>query len=119
MGYPLLVKAVMGGGGKGMKLAEAPHQFLVRTPVAAGWLAAACCCRLPCCPAACGTASLRHEGLLCMASPELVPAPAPRPQDALHSAKREALAGFGDDRVLLERFITRPRHVEASVCSLA
>ena len=35
-------------------------------------------------------------------------------QDALHSAKREALAGFGDDRVLLERFITRPRHIEAS-----
>ncbi len=33
-------------------------------------------------------------------------------QDALHSAKREALAGFGDDRVLLERFITRPRHIE-------
>ena len=37
-------------------------------------------------------------------------------QDALHSAKREALAGFGDDRVLLERFITRPRHIEVG-CS--
>lgn len=36
-------------------------------------------------------------------------------QDALHSAKREAVAGFGDDRVLLERFITRPRHIEASL----
>jgi hypothetical protein len=34
------------------------------------------------------------------------------PQTALHSARREALAGFGDDRVLLERFITRPRHIE-------
>jgi 3-methylcrotonyl-CoA carboxylase alpha subunit len=30
VGYPLLVKAVMGGGGKGMKLAEKPEQFLVR-----------------------------------------------------------------------------------------
>ena len=30
MGYPLLVKAVMGGGGKGMKLARDPAQFLVR-----------------------------------------------------------------------------------------
>ncbi len=29
IGYPLLVKAVMGGGGKGMKLARAPHEFLV------------------------------------------------------------------------------------------
>ena len=37
MGYPLLVKAVMGGGGKGMKLAQAPNQFLVRLP-AACWL---------------------------------------------------------------------------------
>lgn len=63
VGYPLLVKAVLGGGGKGMKLAREPGQFL----------------------------------------------------DALHSAKREALAGFGDDRVLLERFITRPRHIEVQV----
>ncbi len=30
MGYPLLVKAVLGGGGKGMKLAREPSQFLVR-----------------------------------------------------------------------------------------
>lgn len=30
MGYPLLVKAVLGGGGKGMKLARDPGQFLVR-----------------------------------------------------------------------------------------
>jgi 3-methylcrotonyl-CoA carboxylase alpha subunit len=63
VGYPLLVKAVLGGGGKGMKLAREPAQFL----------------------------------------------------DALHSAKREALAGFGDDRVLLERFIMRPRHIEVQV----
>ncbi|GAB4816461.1 hypothetical protein N2152v2_003507 [Parachlorella kessleri] len=63
VGYPLLVKAVMGGGGKGMKLAHDASQFL----------------------------------------------------DALHSAKRESLASFGDDRVLVERFITRPRHVEVQV----
>lgn len=63
VGYPLLVKAVMGGGGKGMKLARDPAQFL----------------------------------------------------DALHSARREAAAAFGDDRVLLERFITRPRHIEVQV----
>ena len=36
-------------------------------------------------------------------------------QDALHSAKREALGAFGDDRVLLERFIQRPRHIEVQV----
>ncbi|PSC74742.1 Methylcrotonoyl-carboxylase subunit mitochondrial [Micractinium conductrix] len=63
IGYPLLVKAVMGGGGKGMKLASAPGQFM----------------------------------------------------DALHSARREAAAAFGDERVLLERFITRPRHIEVQV----
>jgi hypothetical protein len=32
--------------------------------------------------------------------------------EALASARREAAASFGDDRLLLERFITRPRHVE-------
>ncbi|KAL4438488.1 hypothetical protein ABPG77_000136 [Micractinium sp. CCAP 211/92] len=63
VGYPLLVKAVMGGGGKGMKLAREPAHFL----------------------------------------------------DALHSARREAAAAFGDERVLLERFITRPRHIEVQV----
>lgn len=47
VGYPLLVKAVLGGGGKGMKLAREPGQFLVR---AAGCLSASGC---PCCvPAA-------------------------------------------------------------------
>jgi pyruvate carboxylase len=36
-------------------------------------------------------------------------------QDAVNSAKREAAASFGDDRVLLERYIQRPRHVEVQV----
>ena len=74
VGYPLLVKAVMGGGGKGMKLAQAPHQFLVRACcfVALARSFAACCfvalpacgmkaclrainkhCRPPACPTPC------------------------------------------------------------------
>ncbi|CAK0783426.1 hypothetical protein CVIRNUC_006625 [Coccomyxa viridis] len=63
MGFPILVKAVMGGGGKGMKLAMS-------------------------------AADLR---------------------EAIQSARREAAASFGDDRVLLERFIERPRHIEVQV----
>ena len=35
--------------------------------------------------------------------------------DALASARREALAGFGDDRLILERFVDGPRHVEVQV----
>lgn len=34
---------------------------------------------------------------------------------AIASARREAAASFGDDRLLLERFITRPRHIEVQV----
>jgi hypothetical protein len=37
VGYPLLVKAVMGGGGKGMKLAAEPAQFLVRPGRTCWW----------------------------------------------------------------------------------
>ena len=36
-------------------------------------------------------------------------------QDAIASAKREAAASFGDERVLLERFIQRPRHIEVQI----
>ncbi len=63
IGYPLLVKAIAGGGGKGMRI-------------------------------------VRESGAL---------------GEALSGARREARAAFGDDRVLLERFLERPRHVEVQV----
>jgi 3-methylcrotonyl-CoA carboxylase alpha subunit len=63
IGYPVLVKATAGGGGKGMKVAED----------AAGFGA------------------------------------------ALASARREARASFGDDRVLVEKYLTSPRHIEIQV----
>jgi len=63
IGFPLLVKASAGGGGKGMKIVRA-----------AGELRA-----------------------------------------AIESAKREATKAFGDDRLLLERYIEEPRHVEFQV----
>jgi 3-methylcrotonyl-CoA carboxylase alpha subunit len=62
-GYPVLIKASSGGGGKGMRVVEAPYAF-------AGALAA---------------------------------------------AKREAASAFGDDRVLLEKYLTRPRHIEMQI----
>jgi acetyl/propionyl-CoA carboxylase alpha subunit len=63
IGFPVLIKAVAGGGGKGMRLVEAKAQFA----------------------------------------------------DALASCQREARASFGDDRVLLETYVTRPRHIEVQV----
>jgi 3-methylcrotonyl-CoA carboxylase alpha subunit len=63
IGFPLLIKAVAGGGGKGMRRVDAPTDFV----------------------------------------------------DALASCRREAKAAFGDDRVLVERLIERPRHVEVQV----
>ena len=63
IGYPQLIKASAGGGGKGMRLVENAKDF----------------------PA------------------------------ALASARREASASFGDDKVLIERYLTRPRHVELQV----
>lgn len=60
LGFPLLVKASGGGGGKGMKI-------------------------------------VREDGQL---------------RQAIDSARREALKAFGDDRLLLERYIEQPRHVE-------
>jgi len=63
IGYPVLIKASAGGGGKGMRIVESAAQL----------------------------------------------------KDALASAKREAAASFGDDRVLIEKYLTRPRHIEMQV----
>jgi 3-methylcrotonyl-CoA carboxylase alpha subunit len=63
IGYPVLIKAVSGGGGKGMRIVERPDQFL----------------------------------------------------DALASCQREAAASFGDERVLVERYLLKPRHIEIQV----
>ncbi|ASP21719.1 acetyl-/propionyl-coenzyme A carboxylase alpha chain [Antarctobacter heliothermus] len=63
VGYPLLIKAVAGGGGKGMRLVERPEDFV----------------------------------------------------DALERAKAEARTAFGNDAVLIEKFIQRPRHIEVQV----
>lgn len=63
VGYPLLLKASAGGGGKGMRVVENAQDF----------------------------------------------------PPALAAARREAQNAFGDDRVLLERYLRRPRHVEIQV----
>ncbi len=63
IGFPVLIKAVAGGGGKGMRKVEAQADFL----------------------------------------------------EALASCRREAAASFGDDKVLLEKYVTRPRHIEVQV----
>ncbi|EGC36023.1 methylcrotonyl-CoA carboxylase [Dictyostelium purpureum] len=63
IGYPVLIKAVMGGGGKGMRIVE------------------------------------REEDL----------------EDGVNSSKREAQASFGDSRVLVEKYLVHPRHVEIQV----
>jgi len=63
VGFPLLIKAVSGGGGKGMKIVRDEKDFV----------------------------------------------------PMLQSAQREAVNFFKDERVLLERFIERPRHVEVQV----
>src|SRR5688500_3130345 len=63
IGYPVLIKAVAGGGGKGMRRVDASKDF----------------------------------------------------DDALESCKREAASSFGDDRVLIEKYILSPRHIEVQV----
>ena len=63
VGYPLLVKAAAGGGGKGMRIVTRPAQLA----------------------------------------------------EAVAAARREAAAGFGDDRVFLERYVPRCRHVEIQI----
>ncbi|PGH16750.1 hypothetical protein AJ80_05065 [Polytolypa hystricis UAMH7299] len=63
MGFPVLIKAVKGGGGKGMRIASSKETF----------------------------------------------------QDQLKSAKSEAMNSFGDDNMLVEKYITTPRHIEVQV----
>ncbi|WP_037307884.1 acetyl/propionyl/methylcrotonyl-CoA carboxylase subunit alpha [Ruegeria halocynthiae] len=63
IGYPVLIKAVAGGGGKGMRLVEAPEDFAT----------------------------------------------------ALDSARSEARTAFGNDAVLVEKFVSKPRHIEVQV----
>lgn len=63
IGYPVLIKAVKGGGGKGMRIVRHPGEF----------------------------------------------------EEMLESSKRESLKSFGDDKVLVEKYLERPRHVEVQV----
>jgi 3-methylcrotonyl-CoA carboxylase alpha subunit len=63
IGYPVLLKASAGGGGKGMRIVEASADF----------------------------------------------------KAALASCQREAISSFGDDRVLVEKYLSRPRHIEIQV----
>ena len=62
-GYPVLIKAVAGGGGKGMRRVDRAEDFA----------------------------------------------------EALGSCRREASASFGDDRVLIEKYVSRPRHIEVQI----
>lgn len=63
IGYPVLLKAVSGGGGKGMRQVHSAAEFA----------------------------------------------------EALAAAKREALSSFGDDNMLVEKYLQQPRHVEVQV----
>ncbi|WP_374401445.1 acetyl-CoA carboxylase biotin carboxylase subunit [Niveibacterium sp.] len=63
IGFPVLIKASAGGGGKGIRIVNQADDFMA----------------------------------------------------ALASCKRESLAAFGDDKVLIERYLQRPRHIEIQV----
>ncbi|MBK7647493.1 MAG: acetyl/propionyl/methylcrotonyl-CoA carboxylase subunit alpha [Betaproteobacteria bacterium] len=63
IGYPVLIKAAAGGGGKGMRLVEKSEDF----------------------------------------------------PESLASCKREAASSFGNEHVLIEKYITKPRHIEIQV----
>jgi 3-methylcrotonyl-CoA carboxylase alpha subunit len=63
IGYPVLIKAVAGGGGKGMRRVDSAAAFA----------------------------------------------------EALASCRREAASAFGDDRVLIEKYIASPRHIEVQI----
>ncbi len=63
MGFPVLIKATAGGGGRGMKVAQSPADLGI----------------------------------------------------ALSTARAEAKAAFGNDQVYLEKYLTKPRHIEIQV----
>lgn len=63
IGYPVMIKAAAGGGGKGMRIVQARDRF----------------------------------------------------QSDVESCRREAKNAFGDDRLLIEKYVTRPRHIEIQV----
>ncbi len=63
IGFPVLIKAAAGGGGKGMRVVNTASEFA----------------------------------------------------EALAAAKREALSAFGDDKVLIEKYLRRPRHIEIQI----
>ena len=63
LGYPLLIKAAAGGGGKGMRVVASPKDL----------------------------------------------------KESIVSAKREALSGFGDDRIFIERYVEKSRHIEIQI----
>lgn len=65
IGFPVLIKATAGGGGKGMRIVKAEEDF----------------------------------------------------SDALASSKREALNAFSNDKVLIEKYIEEPRHIEVQIVS--
>jgi len=63
LGYPLLIKAAAGGGGKGMRIVTSPKIL----------------------------------------------------KESVISAQREALSGFGDDRIFIERYVEKSRHIEIQI----
>ena len=63
IGYPLLIKAAAGGGGKGMRVVQSQKDL----------------------------------------------------KESIASAQREALTGFGDDRVFIERYVEKSRHIEIQI----
>mgnify|MGYP000135452455 FL=1 len=63
LGYPLLIKAASGGGGKGMRIVTSPKNL----------------------------------------------------KESVISAQREALSGFGDDRIFIERYVKKSRHIEIQI----
>lgn len=65
IGYPVMIKASAGGGGKGMRIVNSEKEF----------------------------------------------------SESLEAAKREAMNAFNDDKVLVEKYITSPRHIEVQVMS--